>query len=472
MADAHQLRDLKLLLIDDEDVIHKSIGPLLEKMGCQMQYAYSGDEGLEKFSDHGADIIISDISMPGLSGIELLERLQERDAQVEVILITGYGDMDASIEALRHGAFDFFTKPVKIPDLLASLQRTQRYGALRRERDRMHEQLDLIMRSERRADSGEIIGESRAIKSALALVDKVSQTDRTTVLIRGESGTGKELFARALHEHSPRQNKPFVTLNCTAVPETLFESELFGHEKGAFTDAKSARKGMFELSAGGTLFLDEIGDMSLAAQAKILRALEERKVRRVGGDREIPIDVRLVTATHQNLQQMQEEGSFRQDLFFRLNVFAIELPPLRERGDDILLLAYHFLRQFAAEFGKQIERIDDGAQEVLKRYAYPGNIRELRNLIERAVILCDGTALSRREFTDLSFNALEDSQDAYGKMSDAGDRDECNLAQIEERAIRRALLKANNNQTEAARYLGIGHDALRYRLKKYDIASG
>lgn len=462
MSEHQHLRDLNLLLIDDEEIIHKSVGNFLEKMGCKVAHAFSGEEGLDLFFNTGADIIISDISMPGLGGIGLLDRLQEQGADVEVILITGNSDTEAAIAALRHGAFDFFNKPVKLPELIASLERTQRYCAMRREKDRMQEQLERLTRSGEAMQPGEIIGESQAIKKALNLVDKVAQAERTTVLIRGESGTGKELFARALHERSPRSDKPFVTLNCTAVPETLFESELFGHEKGAFTDAKSTHKGLFELSAGGTLFLDEIGDMSIAAQAKILRALEERIVRRVGGEREIPIDVRLVTATHQDLQQMQERGSFRQDLFFRLNVFSIDLPPLRARGDDILLLSFHFLAQFTSELGKNISHIDAAAQKLLKSYAFPGNIRELRNLIERAVILCEGDSLSSRDFAELASLSP-------GEVASDQEETSFDLAELEERAIRRALAKADNNQTEAARYLGIGHDALRYRLKKYNI---
>ncbi|MBN63785.1 MAG: DNA-binding response regulator, partial [Gemmatimonadetes bacterium] len=397
MSESPATNDLRLLLIDDEEVIHNSVGDFLNKMGYQILHAYNGEEGLKTFAEEGADIVISDIKMPGLDGLDLLREFEQRGADIDVILITGNSDMDTAIEALRRGAFDFFNKPVKLHELIASLERTQRYQAMRREKDRIQEQLELLQRSGgTQTDPGEIIGESRAIKDALALVEKVSGAERTTVLIRGESGTGKELFARAIHDKSPRAAAPFVSLNCTAIPETLFESELFGHERGAFTDAKTSRKGMFELSGGGTLFLDEIGDMSQQAQAKILRALEERQVRRVGGDREISIDVRLVTATHQDLHQLQEEGLFRQDLYFRLNVFAIELPPLRARGDDILLLAYHFLHQYTTEFGKDIDRIEADAQNMLRQYHFPGNIRELRNIIERAVILCDGPALTAR----------------------------------------------------------------------------
>jgi DNA-binding NtrC family response regulator len=282
------------------------------------------------------------------------------------------------------------------------------------------------------------------------------------VLIYGESGTGKELVARAIHEGSARASAPFIAVNCTAIPETLLESELFGHERGAFTDAREARKGVFELGAGGTLFLDEVGDMSLASQAKVLRALEERTVRRVGGGRDIPVDVRLVSATHQDLRRLIEAGRFRQDLYFRLNVFTIPLPPLRERGDDVLLLAYHFLKQFAAELRKEVQRIEPPAQALLRRYPFPGNVRELRNLIERAVILCEGASLTEREFADLMPRAGGEEAGLSGESLD--------LAGLEERAIREALRRADGNQTEAAKLLGIGHDALRYRMKRYGMA--
>ena len=463
MSISPEAHELTLLLIDDEEVIHKSVGDFLDKMGYKVLHAYSGEEGLRIFADEGADIVISDVKMPGLNGLDLLREFEQRGADVDVILITGNSEMDTAIEALRRGAFDFFNKPVKLQELIASLERTRRYQTVRREKDRIQEQLELLQRSGGPAlAQSEVIGESQAIKNALALVDKVSGAERTTVLIRGESGTGKELFARAIHDKSPRAQAPFVSLNCTAIPETLLESELFGHEKGAFTDAKNSRKGMFELSNGGTLFLDEIGDMSQMAQGKILRALEERQVRRVGGDREISIDVRLVTATHQDLHQLQETGQFRQDLYFRLNVFSIELPPLRARGDDILLLAYHFLHQFATEFGKNVDRINADAQNMLRKYYFPGNIRELRNIIERAVILCDGSDLTAREFAELPGLGGDD-------IPFAAEDEILDLSALEERAIRQSLRKAANNQTEAARYLGIGHDALRYRLKKYGI---
>ena len=456
-------QDIKLLLIDDEDVIHKSVGGFLKRMGYAVECASNAEAGLEIFDEGGADIVISDIKMPDMDGIEMLEELRRRSEDTEVILITGHGDLDLAVDALRKGAFDFFRKPVVLEELLACLQRTRRYREVRREKDRIQRRLDALMRSrDTQADRYEIIGESRAMQQVLELVEKVAQSDRTTVLIEGESGTGKELVARAIHEKSPRASGPYISVNCTAIPETLVESELFGHERGAFTDAKETRKGVFELGEGGSLFLDEIGDMGLPAQAKILRGIEERRVRRVGGDKEIPVDVRLISATNQNLQGLIDKGKFRQDLFFRLNVFTIQLPPLRERGGDVLLLTYHFLKQYASDLRKDIVAIEPEVQALLRRYAFPGNVRELRNLIERAVILCDGTELDVRDFPDLASLRGETLPEEGGLPS-------LNLNELEAQAICEALRRADGKQIDAAKFLGIGHDALRYRMRKYEI---
>jgi len=463
MTETNTEQDIQLLLIDDEEIIHKSVGGFLKKMGYRVLHAYSGNEGFESFTDQGADIIISDIRMAEVDGFDLIARLKDRQADVEVILITGHGDLNTAIRAMREGAFDFFAKPIKLEDLVASLQRTQRYQAVRREKDRIQERLEQVLRSGSEAHlRNTIIGRSAAMNKVLVLINKVANAERTTVLIQGESGTGKELVARAVHDQSPRVEAPFSSVNSTAIPDTLFESELFGHEKGAFTDAKTTKKGMFELSNGGTLFLDEIGDMSLQAQAKILRVLEERKIRRVGGVQEIAVDVRLVAATHQDLHRLQEEGLFRKDLYFRLNVFTVQLPPLRDRGDDVLLLADHFLILFAHEFRKDIRHIAPEVQVLLKRYAFPGNIRELRNLIERAVILCEGEMLNVGEFAD-----LREEGESGGEAAPFYENAPLNLGELEAYAIRIALKRVDNNQTEAARLLGIGHDALRYRMKKY-----
>lgn len=464
MAQKDKEPALKLLLIDDDDVIHKSVGGFLKKMGYEVLSAHDGNEGLKTFQDEVVDIVISDIKMPGLDGLELLHAIIQESQESEVILMTGHGDMDMAVEALRNGAFDFFKKPVVLDELLACLQRTKRYRQLREEKNRIQKRLDALLRSETPPGRYEILGESRAIKQVLALIDKVASAERTTVLIQGESGTGKELVAQAIHRKSTRKNATFLSVNCTAIPDALLESELFGHEKGAFTDARESRAGVFELADGGSLFLDEIGDMNLAAQAKILRVLEERQVRRVGGAREIPVDVRLISATNQNLKHMVSEQTFREDLFFRLNVFTIPLPPLRERGDDVLLLAHFFFKQFASDMGKDISGMTQNVVRKLQAYPFPGNIRELRNLIERAVILCEGDTLTDADFPDLAGRSDGDLSDALS------DEDlPLDLEALEKHAIIRALKLSQGNQTEAAKHLGIGHDALRYRIKKLEI---
>ena len=452
---------LRLLLIDDEEVIHKSVGGFLKKMEYQVFKALDGEEGLAIFRNEPIDIVISDIRMPRMDGIDLLEALNKEGRETEVILMTGHGDMDVAVDALRKGAFDFFRKPVVLDELLGCLQRTRRYRNMRLEKNRVKKQLDALLRTDSNTgDRYEMLGESTVFKQVINLVDKVADADRTTVLIQGESGTGKELIARAIHNRSARKDAPFISVNCTAIPDTLFESELFGHEKGAFTDAGETRAGVFELGDGGTVFMDEIGDMNMAAQAKILRVLEERCVRRVGGTREIPVNVRLITASNQDLKKMVGKNDFREDLYFRLNVFALQLPPLRDRGDDKLLLAYYFLRQFVVELRKDILGISDGAERLLQAYVFPGNVRELRNLIERAVILCEGETLVEEDFPDLHADLAVFLNDEALPL---------NLSDLEKHAIRRALMLTNGNQTEAAKHLGIGHDALRYRIKKLEI---
>jgi DNA-binding NtrC family response regulator len=455
---------LKILLVDDDRAVRETVATILERLGHEVIQGTNGREGLELYASSKVDIVISDIMMPDIDGLGFLRALNEQGEDVELIFITGHGDLKTAVHALREGAFDFFTKPVRFEELAAALERTRRFQALRREKDRVQARLTSLEHDvDVRDGEPAIIGESDAIRRVAGLIDKVAATDRTTVLITGESGTGKELVARAVHRLSPRAGAPFISINSTAVPDALFESELFGHEKGAFTDARERVKGMFELSSGGSLFLDEIADMSPASQGKLLRTLEGRTIRRVGGAREIPVDVRLIAATNQDLDQLQRDGGFRQDLFFRLNVFAIHVPPLRDRGDDVLLLAFHFLRLYAAEFRKDVNSIHPAAQSLLQRYAFPGNVRELRNLMERAVILCDGDALTEAEFADLRIGHAAAAGAATGGAGAVG------LANLEAEAISAAMRQSGGNLAAAARALGIGADALRYRLKKYDI---
>ena len=455
---------LKILLVDDDEAVRETVATFLERLGHEVLQGKNGREGLELYARSSVDLVISDIMMPDLDGLEFLRALKEQGEDVDLIFITGHGDLETAVHALREGAFDFFAKPVRLEELSAALQRTRRFQALRHEKDRIQARLESLEHDvDVRGGEPAVIGESDAIRKVAGLIDKVAATDRTTVLITGESGTGKELVARAVHRLSPRASAPFISLNSTAVPDTLFESELFGHEKGAFTDARERKKGMFELGSGGSLFLDEVADLSPASQGKLLRTLEGRTIRRVGGAREIPVDVRLIAATNQDLERLQRDGGFRQDLFFRLNVFAIHVPPLRDRGDDVLLLATHFLRHYAGEFRKDVSSIHPRVQLLLQRYAFPGNVRELRNLVERAVILCDGDTLTEAEFADLR---IGESLSAGAVTDEPGS---VGLADLEADAIAKAMHEAGGNQAAAARSLGIGADALRYRLKKYDI---
>ena len=451
---------LNALLIDDEEVIHQSIGEFLQHMGHTVVHAYDGEEGLRLAVEQELDVVICDIRLPDIDGLELLRRLKERSEDLEVILITGNADFQWAVKALRLGAFDFFRKPVELADLTASLQRTRRYQELRHEKDRLQH---LLERADLRFENeSPLIGESRPMQQIAELVRKVAAAERTTVLIQGESGTGKELVARAIHQNSARSGAVFVSASGATLTESLLESELFGHEAGAFTGARTLRKGLFELGHGGTLFLDEIGDMSAAGQAKLLRVLEERTIRRVGGTREIPVDVRLVAATNHDLETLVDDERFRHELLFRLNVFRIQLPPLRERGPDILLLAHCFLRRFAAEFRKDITDLDEEAQALLQNYPFPGNVRELRNMIERAVILCEGPSLNASLFDDPLAGA-----GVLGRVN-AGTEQTLILEEVEKRTILEALEEAGN-QSGAARLLGIGRDALRYRLDKHGI---
>ncbi|HDM76403.1 MAG TPA: sigma-54-dependent Fis family transcriptional regulator [Deltaproteobacteria bacterium] len=455
-------KNLSLLLIDDEEVIHDSIGDFLREQGYQVISAYSGEEGLELLRERAIDIVITDIRMPGIDGLGVLKEIHRTNQDVEVIIMTGHGDLSSAITAIRNGAFDFFTKPVKLDELLIALQRTQKYQRLKRENEFYKQkisQLDSFIKVDSQTN---FIGKSKEIYKVLDVIKRVSPT-KSTVVIYGETGTGKELAAQLIHQNSPRANEVFLAVNCSSMPENLIESELFGHERGAFTDAKRTRLGYFELAHKGTLFLDEIGDLPLSAQAKLLRTLEKKVIRRVGGEREIPVDVRIVAATNKDLEVEVAEGRFRQDLYFRLNIITIHLPPLRKRGDDILLLADYFLHKLAKDTQRKVTSISPEAKKLLRKYSFPGNIRELRNLIERAILLCQGDELTPEDFPSLSES--EPSPLIAGK----GGLPSLDLNLLERMALEEALSIAKGNQSKAAELLGIGRDALRYRIKKHSL---
>lgn len=453
---------IHLLLIDDEEVIHDSIGDFLKEQGYQISSAYTGEEGLEILRTEAIDIVITDIRMPGIDGLDVLKKIKQTNPDAEVIIMTGHGDLSSAISAIRNGAFDFFTKPVKLDELLITLQRTQKYQHLKRQNEFFKQkiaQLDSFIQIDSQTT---LIGKSKAIYEVIDLVKKVSPT-KSTVVIYGETGTGKELVAQSIYRNSPRADEVFLAINCSSIPENLLESELFGHERGAFTDAKKTRLGYFELAHKGTLFLDEIGDLPLSAQAKLLRTIEKKVIRRVGGEREIAVDVRIIAATNKDLEAEVTSGRFRQDLFFRLNIITIEIPPLRKRGDDIILLAEFFLHKLSKEFQRKINGISKDAKSLLRRYSFPGNIRELRNLIERAILLCSGTELVPADFPSLQTGTISPMLSYQASLPSL------DLNALEKLALEEALSISKGNQSRASELLGIGRDALRYRIKKHGL---
>lgn len=449
------MRGETILIVDDEKLIRWSLSQELAKEGYGMLEAATVQEAIARFSEQQADLIILDQRLPDGTGIELLTKLQNEKAEVPVIMLTAVDRSDVAVQAMKLGAFDYVTKPVNIDELKIVIHKALEATRLKRE-------LALLRQEQTRFfGSNEIIGSSPPIRKVLDFIGKVAQSPATTVLITGESGTGKELVARALHFMSSRKDKPFVLVDCSALPEQLLESELFGHEKGAFTDAHIQKKGLFELADKGTIFLDEIGDISPLLQVKLLRVLEDKTFRRVGGTSSILVDVRLIAATNQPLEQRVEEGKFRADLYYRLNVASVHVAPLRERGDDVLLLAQHFLNHFNRLFRKKFKGLSEEVQDLFRRYSWPGNVRELKNILERTTLLNDGE-LILPEHVQL------------GKQSRSPQPplrllEPVSLDELEKQAIIQALEKAGYNQSQAARFLSISRDTLRYRMKKYRL---
>lgn len=369
----------KLLIIDDEPAIRRTLKDILENEDYQVEDAADGAEGLKKIQENEYDVVLCDIKMPKMDGIEVLEKVIEAGIDVPFVMISGHGTIDTAVDAIKKGAYDYISKPPDLNRLLVTLRNATDKASLVTETKRLKKKV---------SKKYEMIGESEGMQKIKGMIEKVAHTD-ARVLITGENGTGKELVAQALHENSPRSSGPMIEVNCAAIPSELIESQLFGYEKGAFTSAIKQKKGDFELADGGTLFLDEIGDMSLSAQAKVLRALQENKITRVGGDKEIKVNVRVVAATNKNLKKEIDEGKFREDLYHRLGVILIQVPALRDRKEDIPLLANHFLAMICEEHGMPTKEFDSGALKALQGFEWTGNIRELRNVVERLVILCD-----------------------------------------------------------------------------------
>ncbi len=444
-----------VLLIDDDPSLRRVIEYSLVENGCVVRPAASGEEGFALFQKEPFDAVVTDITMPGMSGMEVLERIRKVDAGIPVIIITAYGTIESAVSAMKQGAFDYITKPFNRDELRITLDRALRMRRLEKENVRLRAEV-----MERyRFDA--IVGGSEKLREVITLAGRVAPSD-ATVLVTGESGTGKELLARGIHYSSGRAEGPFVAVNCAAIPESLIESELFGHVKGAFTGAVRDKEGKFELADGGTLFLDEIGDLRIDLQAKILRALQERSVDRVGGVKQVDLDVRVIAATNRDLERDVREGNFREDLYYRLSVVVLHMPPLRERKDDIPLLVEHFLKKYSP--ASDI-RLSPDALAFLTSYGWPGNVRELENVMERASILKRGDTITT---ADLPEKLSRRAAGAAGILLNLPD-DGLSLEELEKDLIIKALEKHKGNQTRAAEYLRITRPTLIYRMEKYGL---
>jgi DNA-binding NtrC family response regulator len=452
-----------ILLVEDKESLRQVLRLTLETAGYTVAEAPDARAATQAIAREPYKIVLTDLRMPHGSGFDVLRAARAADADMPVIVMTAYGSIDEAVQAMKEGAHDFLQKPVDSNHLLLLVERVLEQVRLRTE--------NILLREEwsRRYGFPRIIGESPAIKRAVAETQRVAQTE-ATVLLLGESGTGKELFARAVHHLSPRRDKPFVAINCAAIPETLIENELFGHERGAFTGAGDRRLGKFELAAGGTVFLDEIGELPLAAQSKLLRAIEEKVIDRIGGRAPVPVNVRIVAATNRDLQQAAETGEFRRDLYFRLAVFPVEIPALRARGDDALLLARHFAAQFGKELRGQPARLSEAAVAAIRAHGWPGNVRELENAVERACILADGPMLGPKDLGLATGSAREPESyaelDLSGTLAEAVARA---VSFVERRKIALALQECDGNKTRAAEMLGTSYKTLLAKIKEYSL---
>jgi two-component system response regulator AtoC len=448
----------RILIVDNEVRLAEVLAAALAHIGYRTDAFGSAKEALEAIDKEAADLVISDMRMPEMSGRQLLNEIKRRGPDVPVIIMTAYTSVRDAVELVKEGAFDYVSKPFETDDIATAVARALKLSDVVRDNKRLRGEL------ERRYRFDQLIGTSAPFRQVIELITKVCES-RATVLLSGESGTGKELVARAIHFNSPRQDQPFIAVNCAAIPEGLLESELFGHAKGAFTGAASSRIGRFKAADGGTIFLDEIGDMPAATQAKILRVLQERIFEPVGSTRSEQVDVRIIAATHKDLRQLVAAGNFREDLYYRLNVFPIVIPSLRERSDDIPLIAAHFLDQLANETGKRIVNFTPSAMAAMTAYAWPGNIRELMNCIERAVIVSRGSTIDVPELPPYLFDENEKPAQARTIPSDL----DTELTRIEREYILHALNQTGGIQIKAAELLGISERSLWYRLKKLKI---
>jgi two-component system response regulator AtoC len=451
---------MRILCCDDEELVRWSVQAHLKKAGHEVDVAKDGVEALEAVDKGAYDAVILDLKMPRLDGLSVLRRLRETHPQVPIVMITAHGAIDSAIEATRLGARAYLSKPFDLRELQLQVERAVEHEELARTVEHLRHQA--LRRYEK------LVGVSAAMGRVFDTLERLEKVDAPTVLITGESGTGKDLIAQAIHARGPRKAKPYVEVDCAALPETLIESELFGHEKGAFTDAQSQKRGLFEIAKGGVVFLDEIGEMPLLTQAKLLRALENRRFRRVGGTVDLPLDAAVIAATNRDLQKEVKAGRFREDLYFRLHVVPIEVTPLRQRREDVAHLVAHMLERTAKDLGRPVPELTKDALKALENYQWPGNAREVRNIIERLLILRGGDGAIRVDELPLEVRLPSSSSGSAGcpyTLPEGG----VDLEAVERGLIDQAMARANGNQTHAARLLGITRYALRYRLEKHGL---
>lgn len=448
-----------ILVVDDEAKMRRLLEIMLTQLNYTVYQAADGQEALDFLSSQRVDLVITDLRMPKVDGIELLRQLQQQANTVSVIVVTAYGTVETAVEAMKYGACDYIVRPFELEAVEASVKRALKLNKVQRENRYLREEIN--------QGWGEFVGSSLAMQKIYTLIQQVAPT-KTGVLIQGETGTGKELVARAIHQASTRADSLFVAINCAAIPAEILEAELFGYSKGAFTGAKKEHVGKFELADGGTLFLDEITEMDFSIQAKLLRVLQERTLERLGSNRTISIDVRVITASNKDPKQAIEEKKLREDLFYRLNVFTIELPALRERQDDILPLANHFLQKHAADFGYQHSEIESEVESYLSSYSWPGNVRELENVMERAIVLSEGKSITIEHMpmdSGASKPVLQQTRVIAEEVNDSGLNTQ--VEQLEKQLIQQMLDETNNNKAAAAQRLKISERSLWYKIKKY-----
>lgn len=456
----------RVLVVDDEALIRWSLAERLRADGHDVVEAETAAEALDK-AGHGVDLVLLDYKLPDDDGLTVLRKLRELDSDTLVMMLTAHKSVEVVVEAMKAGAYDYSTKPFDLDDVALRVSRALEGTRLRRELRTLRDGLA------RPYGLSSIIGESDAMTRIKALIKKVATSPGSTVLITGESGTGKDLIAKVIHYASHRAARPFLNITCSALPETLLESELFGHERGAFTDARQQKRGLLEQADDGTVFLDEIGEMTHALQAKLLRFLEEKTFRRVGGMADVHVDVRVVAATNRRLEEDVRAGKFREDLYYRLNVLRIEIPPLRQRGTDAALLAQYFVESFAREFKRAVPGLAPATERVIQSYGWPGNVRELRNLVERAVLMADDGMLQPSDFETIlnASGATGGGTSSGGGGTFALPAEGVNLEDVERRLVEQALERVGGNQTKAATLLGLHRDQIRYRIEKFGLST-